>query len=353
MSSTLRILLLGLGAAATVACSGTTDPEPGPGAPPPNAAAGSPQGGSSPTPRVPAVRDASVPGDDASPADGGVGLDAGADGDGGDAPDPAPTYGPHVVSSEPAEGSRIYPRELYDGGPGRGIQQRKRIVLTFSEPMDGASGPVELRKAGAAEAVPAAAEWSADGLTLTLTVAGDSEQELPPLEDDTAYAVDLRGLRARSGAALDPRHPHLGDGVLDFATTGHDELLAHTCFHTFYGPFSPTTATATAAAAPLVRSLHRQYNTALTPVAGGNGGFVNIALSYTGTKEAFVFLSEPAPALLRRPDGSAAPMVQEPTAPACPGIRSVLRGRLEGRVTHALQLGPTASASLAFLLEAP
>ncbi|WP_084736291.1 hypothetical protein [Cystobacter ferrugineus] len=149
-------------------------------------------------------------------------------------PEPGPAR-PFVTSASVDEGARdVYPLELFDdveAGP-RPLTMRKRFSVTFNTAMKTAVATVTLLDRSGADVPPRplTGTWSDDARTLHVTVP-EPAGVVPPLEEETAYALDLTALRgAEADAPLDPA-VFLGDGALDFTTSARDWDLEHACFH--------------------------------------------------------------------------------------------------------------------------
>ncbi|AKF09110.1 Subtilisin-like serine protease [Sandaracinus amylolyticus] len=111
---------------------------------------------------------------------------------------------PFVVFASPAEGATDVPTRAMG------------IEVLFSEAMDTTTTQLDLVGGGTTRAL--AGTWNAAGTRLLLAIPDGIGSNAP-------HALDLRALRDASGNALDPAHPYLGDGVLDFTTgtpTGED-----------------------------------------------------------------------------------------------------------------------------------
>jgi hypothetical protein len=256
------------------------------------------------------------------------------------------------VSSDPPEGATgVYPVEIYDRGPGLGSGTRKRLSLTFDAPMDTSVRAVPLRSGSVS--TQASATWSADGRTLVVDVLPPDEDS-PALQDDTAYALDLRELRDASGTWLDASS-YLGDGHLDFRTGESDEMLNHTCQHTLFGPYGSATATEAPTNAPNTNSVHRLYTVTLPPAAAGFAGFTRFRA--TGSSAAVYTFFFARPIALSGFDevrNSAATVVGSgPTPPACPGVTHFVKLRIQRGNTHRLFFGPSDTNTTTFVIEPP
>ncbi|WP_426735273.1 Ig-like domain-containing protein [Myxococcus faecalis] len=176
---------------------------------------------------------------------------------------------PHVVASNPAEGATgVLPVQTYKVGTSTTL--RRLVTVTFNEKMDVAEGRVTLRD----ESTPANAPrsltgtWSEDALTLTVSIPRP-ESDLPPLEEESRYSVDLTQLRNEAGHALDTSHASLGDGRLDFTTGKRDGVTEHACGHALLeAPVAVTAGASPTAMYPATDAPHEFYELTL-PANGG------------------------------------------------------------------------------------
>lgn len=278
----------------------------------------------------------------------GNGLDGGALlGDGAlDFATGADVFGPRLATSSPAAGATdVYPVEVaLEGGV---AVRRKRLTLTFTEPMDTTAGPFALRPAHTAEALPVEGAWDESGHTLTVTVPAPAGGGLP-LEPHTAYALQLAGLRDARGNALDDAA--LPGGRLEFTAGGDDPLLDHACFHTLFGPFSRVSASPSASAAtPRVDVTHREYTVLLVPGPGPYAGVTRARL--TGEDYALYFAAPPTLTVHASDTGAAVPLEVSPAPPACAGITH------QGVFTHPgspelhFRYGPSDAPAVRLILE--
>ncbi|AGC48706.1 hypothetical protein MYSTI_07434 [Myxococcus stipitatus DSM 14675] len=184
-------------------------------------------------------------------------------------PDPSDVTKPHVTASSPAEGATdVLPVQRFKlDAKTTGLQ--RVVTVSFSEPMDRQQAQVSLIDITTPAVAPRALTgvWSDDGKSLSLTIPRP-QADLPPLEEDRHYALDLTALRDVSGNALDSVHEGLKDGRLDFTTGKRDRVVEHACAHALLDTPIPLTAGASPTAAyPAADTSHKVY--ALTLPASG------------------------------------------------------------------------------------
>ncbi|WP_224246269.1 Ig-like domain-containing protein [Hyalangium gracile] len=256
--------------------------------------------------------------DGGTPDGGGTGTpDAGPDAGAGD------TTAPSVISSSPAEGTTgLYPVEVYYRTTGQaGLSERKVFTVEFSEPMDTSVIQATLLNLTDSTATPRSVQgtWAADGRKLTL-VALQPDEGGPVLEEDSSYALDLKGFRDPSGNPLDATHPGLGDGRLDFKTGANDPLLNHACGHTLVDTVLPVSASATpTGTVPRTDQTHKLYEVTMPQEGSGYSGYTRLRLA---PETAYVlFLDhEVSVALSTSTDGAPVDSSIETAPPACSGI---------------------------------
>ncbi|UQA60042.1 Ig-like domain-containing protein [Polyangium aurulentum] len=209
-------------------------------------------------------------------ASGGGDGSSGADASPGDA-------APWVLSSAPADGSTdVYPFELHRTGAT--TLRRKRVQVTFSEPMDTTSATVPLAgPEGAPRSIPV--QWSADARSLSLEIGPPDPMDggSLPLEYASSYALDLRALRSSAGVPIDEE--------IAFTTAAQDSLLEHACGHTFDDPYAYVVATAAPQNAPAVGLTHKRYMIQLPEPNMGpdHAGHVSQAIPLAGATDMFEY----------------------------------------------------------------
>ncbi|GEN06763.1 Ig-like domain-containing protein [Myxococcus fulvus] len=171
---------------------------------------------------------------------------------------------PHVVSSNPAEGATgVLPVQTHKVGTNTAL--RRLVTVTFNEKMDVAEGRVTLRDQTTPANAPRSltGTWSDDALTLTVSIPRP-ESDLPPLEEDSRYSLDLTLLRNQAGHALDTAHASLGDGRLDFTTGERDGVTEHACGHALLeAPVTLTAGASPTAMYPATDAPHEFYELTL------------------------------------------------------------------------------------------
>jgi hypothetical protein len=234
----------------------------------------------------------------------------------------------------------VYPAQVYDG-----TAQRVRITARFDEPMDPARATVAWGAAGGPP-TELAGSWI-DPATLVVDIVAPPFTGQRPLEDDTAYAVDLSALR---DAAHNPVEPDvvLDAGMLRFTTGRYDALLNHACGHVELGPF----ATVTAAAAPgptIARTdtAHTRYTIAVPePTTGGfTRGRAVAAATWT------LFLDGPVPIDVQTERGVAVAAPIAPAPAACAGITHRLAFDAEADDRFYFHVGPGTAPEHHLILE--
>jgi hypothetical protein len=233
------------------------------------------------------------------------------------------TTAPTVTSSTPAEGATgVYPVEIYSRTTGQaGLAERKALTVQFSEPMDTSLTQATLHDL-TDTSVPARTidgVWSTEGQTLTLTVL-QPEEGGPALNEETAYALDLTGLKDLAGNTLDAAHAGLGDGKLNFQTGPVDMLLNHACGHTLVdGILSVTAAASTTGAVPRTDQTHKNYEVTLPSSGATYAGYTRMRLA--PETDFVLFLDRDLSVSLHEPvDDVAVPATLERAPAACAGI---------------------------------
>ncbi|MDY7228166.1 Ig-like domain-containing protein [Hyalangium rubrum] len=248
----------------------------------------------------------------------------------GGTPDAGPgdTTAPGVVSANPAEGTTgLYPVEVYYRTTGQGgLSQRKVFTVQFTEPMDTSITQASLFNLTDPSLEPRLMEgtWSTDGQTLTLLLL-QPEEGGPVLEEENAYAVDLKGFKDLAGNLLDATHAGLGDGRLDFKTGPTDHLLNHACGHTLVDTVIPVEASATpTGTVPRTDQTHKYYEVTVPMGEGTYSGYTRLRL--VPETPYILFLDQDVSvALSSTVDGTPVEAQLEAASPACPGITHRVR----------------------------
>jgi hypothetical protein len=270
---------------------------------------------------------------DAGSGGGGDGQESG----GGGGASGGPSGGPRVVNSEPAEGATTYAVEMLVS---EGLN-RKLLVLAFSEGMDVTVETVALRSLGEARDLPIT--WSDDGMTATADVpltTFDSPERLP-LNYDTSYHLDLRGLRARGGAPLDAAAAPLGDGVLDFRTFPRDRLLEHTCRHTDDEVELTSVLSDAPSDMPAIGTPHERYLLLFpTATSAGHAYMAPPSVLPFDTWEYTAFLTENVRfEIIERETGQPVDVTHYPVPHVCPGLRFASRFLLSEKPSTVTERG--------------
>lgn len=266
---------------------------------------------------------------------------------------------PTVTASSVAEGAQgEYPVELfYDAQASRpGVYPRKRLSLTFSAAMRRDLAQVRLENRTDTTAAPrtVTGEWSEDGRVLSVTLAAPEEGG-PPLEDESAYALDLSALRgAEVGNRLDAA-AFLGDGKLDFTTGKRDGNLEHACAHTLIN--EPEAVTASASRPPFgfppaTDIGHTRYRVTL-PGEGPYEGHTELVSKPDEDEDIALYLSrELTVSAFDDIDGVDVPVQVSPVPPACAAITHVARFSVAmGDRFYYVGFGPTDVGTIDFVLE--
>jgi methionine-rich copper-binding protein CopC len=259
------------------------------------------------------------------------------------------TLKPHATASYPAEGDQqVYPTEIYDHDSI--VSERKRLRVTFSEPMDPGVTQVRLINAtsGASRALSGA--WAPDALSIELTLLR-SEGAHHPLDEDAFYALDLRMLRDAAGNALDTSHAYLGNGILNWKTIASDAALNHTCGHTLFGPFESVSATAAPDDAPSTSATHTEFTLDLPTSGGERTGYTRVRAPGGGTF-AFYFNQLVPFELADTATMTALPLTVRATPDACVGITHYAEATLAAGVWHLARFGPISSSQLKMVIDA-
>ncbi|WP_257453858.1 Ig-like domain-containing protein [Archangium lipolyticum] len=266
---------------------------------------------------------------------------------------------PAVASASPAEGTRdVYPVEMYydDSASRPGTYFRKTLTVTFTEAMNPAFAQVTLVNRTDSSIPPRTltGQWTSDGLTLTVLVSAPEEGG-PPLEEESAYTLDLSALRSAAvGNRLDATAV-LGDGKLDFTTGKRDGNLEHACSHTFIGSARPVTA-ATARPPfgfpPPTDEGHIRYRLTL-PGEGPREGYTEFVSKPTLDEDVVLYLNQGVQVgAYDDLDGVEVPVDYQATPPACAGITHRARFTAAmGVRSYMMRFGPTDASTLEFVLE--
>ncbi|PTL80662.1 Ig-like domain-containing protein [Vitiosangium sp. GDMCC 1.1324] len=262
-----------------------------------------------------------------------------------------------VSSSQPAEGTQgIYSVEMYyDGAASRpGVYLRKVLTVTFSGPMDASIAQVTLRNRTDPLVEPRVltGQWSSNQRTLTVTVSAPEEGG-PPLEDDSAYAMDLSLLRDAAGHLLDGV-PSLGDGTLDFTTGTRNGELEHACTHTLINTAEELNAAPTPFAfPPSTDTGHTRYRLTLPNSDGSHQGYSELISAPDTDENVTLYLDRQVPLSVRNEtEGSEVPVELHTTAPACANITHQARFTARaGDMSYMFHYGPADFATFEFVLE--
>ncbi|WP_164017666.1 Ig-like domain-containing protein [Pyxidicoccus trucidator] len=263
---------------------------------------------------------------------------------------------PHVTTSQPAEGATdVLPVELYKNDTL--VEPRKGVTLTFSEPMDTSLSQVTLVDVTTPATAPRtlAGTWSTDGLTLTVAILRP-ESDLPPLEQETRYTLDVTGLRSATGQPVDTAHAGLGNGKLDFTTGRRAPDVEHACAHALLNTAEAVTAGASPMGVnPATDSGHAFYLLTLPAAGASFQGYTEVITDPDRTQTAALFLSQPVPVEVRdtTEGDTLVASTLEPAAPVCaPHITHVLKfSALAGDRFLRLGFGPTSHQSFTFVFE--
>lgn len=251
---------------------------------------------------------------------------------------------PYVVSAFPElDETDVYPAPLFDGNGEEFVMD-----VAFSEPMQ----PSDAFTLVASDHERAAnATWSKDATSVRLAVRPGLASPRP-LADETEYRLDLSALTSPAGLALDPG-VRLRRGQLSFRTGRYDELLNHSCGHTFFGPFASVGASELPdESAPDIGTTHTEYSIALpADDTGAFGGFVRARFLTAGVYRLYFDADIPV-TVTSSPDAPATPMALTATPRACPGIERELTLRnVKAGENIFLFLGPQPTATRHVIVE--
>ncbi|MFP2907622.1 Ig-like domain-containing protein [Pyxidicoccus sp. 3LFB2] len=264
---------------------------------------------------------------------------------------------PHVTTSSPAEGAtNVLPVELYKDGTDT-LAQRKVLTLTFNEPMDTSVTQVSL----ADVTTPAnalrtlAGTWSSDGLTLTVAIPRP-ESDLPPLEQDNQYSLDVTWLRGATGQPVDAAHAGLGNGKLDFTTGRRNGDVEHACAHALMNtPVAVTAGNSPTGFRPATDSGHAFYGLTLPADGASFRGYTEVVSFPDEEQTAALYLNQPVPVAVHDTTEEEVPLTStlEPAAPVClPAITHVLKFPAPaGDRFLRLTFGPTSHETFTFVFE--
>ena len=250
-------------------------------------------------------------------------------------PQPEPAR-PTVTAASIAEGARdVYPVELYDDQAATppGIYLRKRLSVTFSAAMNPALARVTLQER--TPAGPSSREltgqWSTDGRTLHVTVTAPADGG-PPLEGETAYALDLTALRGAEGNTPLDAQTFLGDGALDFTTAARDGALEHACAHTIANTpelVQSTSEPPPGGFPPATDTGHARYRVTL-PTESPRG-YTELVSRPSGDEEIRLYLDRSVTVgVLEEETGTDVPVETSAVTPVCAGITHVARFSIRG-----------------------
>ncbi|WP_426755451.1 Ig-like domain-containing protein [Myxococcus sp. Y35] len=288
--------------------------------------------------------------------DAGTQPDAGTEPDAGTQPDAGSVQGPIVTGSTPGEGEQdVVPVEMFVADTAT-MAVRKRVSLTFDTPMDTTASQVTLIDQTTPANAPRAltGTWSEDGLTLSVDIPRP-EADLPPLEEETRYTLDLEGLRSSEGRPVDATHAGLGDGRLDFTTGRRDAAMEHACGHSLLESPRPVTASASPTIYPATDAPHAFY--ALTLPASGSSflGYTEVVSGEGRDEPVVLYLNHAVPVAVHdMTEGEdAIASALEPARPVClPAITHTLKFTAPGGDRFLrLTFGPTQQETFNFVFE--
>ncbi len=287
--------------------------------------------------------------------DAGSRPDAGTPPDAGTAPDAGSVQGPIVTGSTPAEGEQnVVPVELFVAGTTSAA--RKRVTLTFDTPMDSSASQVTLMD----QTTPANAlrtltgTWSEDGLTLTVDIPRP-EADLPPLEEESRYTLDLADLRSGEGHPVDTAHAGLGDGRLDFTTGRRDAAMEHACAHALLESPRAVAASASPTIYPATDAPHAFYALTLPANETSFLGYTEVVSGDGRDEPVVLYLDHPVPVAVHdMTEGEdAVASALEPARSVClPAITHTLKFTAPGGDRFLrLTFGPTERETFHFVFE--
>ncbi|QSQ28544.1 Ig-like domain-containing protein [Pyxidicoccus parkwayensis] len=264
---------------------------------------------------------------------------------------------PHVTASTPSEGATdVLPVELYKADA-TNLALRKVLTLTFNEPMDTSTAQVTLRDVTTPANAPRTltGTWSSDGHTLTVVIPRP-EPDLPPLEQENRYTLDVTGLRGATGQPVDTAHAVLGDGKLDFTTGRRDANVEHACTHALLNPPQAVTAGSSPTSFyPATDTGHTFYGLTLPADGTSFRGYTEVVTDPDRNETVALYLSQSVPVTVHDTTEGETLVAStlEPAAPVCvPAIKHVARFPApSGDRFLRLTFGPTAHETLTFVFE--
>lgn len=264
---------------------------------------------------------------------------------------------PHVTASTPAEGATgVMPVELYKAdGTSTGL--RKVLTVTFSEVMDATAAGVTLTDVTTPANAPRTltGTWSQDGLTLTVVIPRP-EPDLPPLEQESQYSLDMTGLRSAAGRPVDTSHAGLGNGKLDFTTGRRDPNGEHACTHALLNtPEAVTAGGLPTGSMPATDSGHAFYRLTLPADGSAYRGYTEVITDPDRDQTVALYLNQPVPVAVHdTTEGEdAIASTLEPAPPVCvPAITHVLKLTAPGGDRFLrLTFGPAPIETFTFVFE--
>jgi hypothetical protein len=169
-----------------------------------------------------------------------------------------------------------------------------------------------------------------------------------PLQDTTAYEVELQGLRDLAGNPA--QFSASSNGRLHFTTGIYDALLNHSCGHVAFGPFSEVLAATTPGAqAPRSDTAHTRFTITLPGAVAPYAGFTRLR---AGTDAIWhLFLDGDFPLTVQDALGEPLALVRSPTPRACSGITHRVTFSLRALDQMFLGIGPGVSPVVRFIVE--
>ncbi|MCE9670887.1 Ig-like domain-containing protein [Myxococcus stipitatus] len=291
------------------------------------------------------------PAPDAGHSDAGVEPDAGPRPDaGGD------QVAPIATTSDPAEGATdVLPVQTFKVDA-TNTTLRRLVTVSFDEPMDTTQAQVRLldRTTPATPPRDLTGQWSDDARTLHLAIPRPAS-DLPPLEEDTRYALDLTALRDVAGNTLDTSHPGLGDGMLDFTTGERDRVTEHACGHALLeAPVAVKAGASPTTMYPATDSPHEFYELTL-PARGADFLGYSEVVSAERDEPIVMYLDQALPVVVHdvTEDEVEIASTLAPAPPVCPSaITHTLRFTAPaGDRFLRLTYGPSTREKLTFVFE--
>jgi methionine-rich copper-binding protein CopC len=264
---------------------------------------------------------------------------------------------PHVTASSPAEGAtNVLPVEMFKSDA-TNIGHRKVVTLTFNEPMDTAVAQVTLLDVTtpANGARTLTGTWSGDGLTLTVVIPRP-EPDLPPLEQENQYTLDVTGLRSASGQPVDAAHSGLGNGKLDFTTGRRDATVEHACTHALVNtPRAVTAGSSPTGFMPGTDEGHAFYGLTLPADGTSFRGYTEVVTFPDEDQTAALYLNHSVPVAVHDTTEGEELLTStlQPATPVCvPAITHVVTFPAPaGDRFLRLTFGPTPLESFTFVFE--